>query len=111
MPVRREFAPAGALKREAPTFRCGEYVTNAFHPEVVRDPADMEAHIDLRVPGLPRQVIYYADSTELQFKLDAVQAAYPTLGGAAIWGIGGEDPANWDVLRQAKVGDCLMPER
>jgi len=82
---------------------------NAFHPEVIRDPVDMEAHIDLHVTGLPRQVVYYADSTELQFKLNAVHRDFPTLGGAAIWGIGGEDPANWDVLREANLVDCQMP--
>jgi spore germination protein YaaH len=87
-----------------------ERSVNNFHPDVQRDPADMEAHFDLKVPGLPRQVFYYADSTELQFKLNAVQAAYPTLGGVGIWGIGGEDPANWDVLSQAKIGACVLPQ-
>ena len=30
------------------------------------------------------------------------------LGGIAIWGIGGEDPANWDVLRAAHTPNCQI---
>jgi len=74
--------------------------------EISRNPEDMEAYMDFKVPGLPRQAIYIADATGLSFKLKQIAAKYPDLGGVAIWGVGGEDLAMWDVLRDY-VGDCV----
>ncbi|MCI0709506.1 MAG: glycosyl hydrolase family 18 protein [Chloroflexi bacterium] len=71
----------------------------SFELEFERDPADMEAFLTLSLRGLPRQTAYVADSVGLDYKLSHMLAEYPELGGVAIWGIGGEDPANWDVLR------------
>jgi spore germination protein len=72
----------------------------SFQPEIQRDPADMEMMVDLKVTGLPRQTIYLTDNVALLAKLERIQAAYPDIGGIAVWGIGGEDPANWDVLNE-----------
>ena len=71
----------------------------------MRDPADMEAMIDIKVPGLPRQTVYVADAEGLAFKLEHITSAFPELGGIAIWGLGGEDAALWDVLLQYE-GHC-----
>lgn len=71
----------------------------AFELEVIRDPDDMEAMVILDQRGLPKQTIYVADAVGLEYKLTYILDAYPTLGGVSIWGLGGEDPANWDVLR------------
>lgn len=71
----------------------------SFDLEVVRDPSDMEMMVLLDQRGLPKQTIYVADGVGLEYKLDYILDAYPTLGGVSIWGLGGEDPANWDVLR------------
>lgn len=79
----------------------------SFGLEVQRDPADREAWVAIDVQGLPRQTIYVADATALAYKLDRIRAAYPDLGGVAIWGLGGEDPANWDVLRALET-DCTL---
>ncbi len=75
------------------------YLTN-FNLEVFRNPDDMEAYIDFKVTGLPRQVVYFADPIGLRYKLDQVQAQFPTLGGISIWGIGGEHPELWGVIRE-----------
>lgn len=72
--------------------------------EIVRDPADMEAFIDFKLQGLPRQNIYIADPEGLAFKLDQVLATYPTLSGVSIWGVGGEHPGLWDTLREYGAG-------
>lgn len=72
---------------------------DSFQLEVMRDPNDMEATVLLDQRGLPKQTIYVADAVGLEYKLDYILDAYPTLGGVSIWGLGGEDPANWDVLR------------
>ncbi len=77
----------------------------SFDLEITRDPADQEASLILDVTGLPKQTIYVADAENLQFKLDTLRATYPDLGGVAIWGLGGEDPAQWDVLREI-TGEC-----
>lgn len=78
----------------------------SLKPEVLRDPADMEAYLDFKPVGLPRQVIYFADATFVRFKLQQVLAAHPDLGGVAIWGLGGEDPDNWSVLDELRPAQC-----
>ena len=80
----------------------------SFGVEVQRDPADMEAHIEFKAHGLPKRTIYFADSTGIEYKLRGVLDEFPQLGGVAIWGIGGEDPANWDVLRAARPANCAL---
>ncbi len=79
------------------------YLQN-FALEIQRDPADMEAFIDFRVQGLPRQVVYFAEPIGLGFKLDQIAASYPDIGGVSIWGIGGEHPELWDTLRMYTPG-------
>lgn len=81
------------------------YITS-LKPEVQRGEADLEAFIDFKPTGLPRQVIYFADAVSVTFKVEQALAAYPDLGGVAIWGLGGEDPANWDVLRSLRPAGC-----
>jgi spore germination protein YaaH len=68
----------------------------------------MEAFISFKARGLPSQTIYFADSIALEYKLQEIMAEFPALGGVAIWGIGGEDPANWDVLRAARQLNCRL---
>lgn len=79
----------------------------SFKLEIQRDPGG-DAFVEFKAPGLPRQTLYFADSTGLDYKLDRILAAYPKLGGIAIWGIGGEDPSNWDVLRTARPSNCVL---
>lgn len=88
------------------TWESVQHTIDSFDLTVERDPADMEAFVDFKVTGLPRQTIYYADSVGIAFKLDALLADFPTLGGVAIWGLGGEDPANWDILAQVRHSAC-----
>jgi spore germination protein len=78
----------------------------SFEIEIERDEDSMTPHILVDVPRLPDQTIYFSDATELEFKLAMVAENFPTLGGVAIWGIGGEDPANWDILREMQDRSC-----
>lgn len=78
---------------------------------ITRNATDMEAMLDFKVTGLPRQTIYIADPIGLDFKLAAVQEAFPALGGVSIWGIGGEHPGMWDTLRAYTIGCSQAPER
>lgn len=80
----------------------------SFKLTVERDPQDMEAYLKFKVTGLPAQTIYFADAAGIAYKLNLLLTAYPTLGGVAIWGIGGEDPGNWDVLRTYSTVKCSM---
>jgi hypothetical protein len=80
----------------------------SFKLPIERDPADMEARIDIKVTGLPAQTVYVADAEGIAYKLDLLRAAYPELGGLAIWGLSGEDPANWEVLRAYSAAECNM---
>lgn len=80
----------------------------SFKVEIQRDPADMEAFISFKARGLPKRTIYFADSVGIEYKLLQALSEFPQLGGVAIWGIGGEDPANWDVLRVARPAHCTL---
>jgi len=90
------------------TWDSAQRLINSFHPDVVRDPADMEAHIEVKARGLPKQAVYFADSVGIEYKLNQILHDFPSLGGVAIWGIGGEDPADWDVLRAAHQSNCNL---
>lgn len=79
----------------------------SFELPIMRDPVDMEARIDLDVQGLPKQTVYFADAEGLAYKLDLILSQYPEIGGVAIWGLGGEDPANWYILR-GLAGNCAL---
>ena len=72
---------------------------NSFGLQIQRDPSHMEAMLEIDVRGLPDQTVYVSDAIALSFKLGQILNEFPALGGVAIWGLGGEDPANWDVLR------------
>lgn len=72
------------------------YIEN-FNLEILRGD-NQEAYIDFKVTGLPRQIVYFSDAEELAYKLALVHEQFPTLGGVAIWGIGGEHPDLWRVL-------------
>jgi len=88
------------------TWEGAQRTIESYDLTVERDPVDMEAWFSLKVTGLPRQTYYFADAVGLEYKLSMILMQHPTLGGVAIWGLGGEDPANWDVLRTFSQGDC-----
>lgn len=88
------------------TWESAQRAADSFHLAFERDPADMEARLEIDVRGLPRQTIVVADAESVAYKLARLLAAYPDLGGVAIWGLGGEDPAIWDVLRALRPGEC-----
>ena len=88
------------------TWESSQRAIESFDLTIERDPADMEAFIDYKVTGLPRQIVYFADAAGLDYKLDMLLAEFPTLGGVAIWGLGGEDPANWDILTSYQRDVC-----
>jgi spore germination protein len=85
------------------TWESVQHTLDSFKLAFERDPQDMEARLVFKAPGLPQQTIYVADSVGLAYKLDHLLAAYPDLGGVSIWGLGGEDPTNWDVLRATRA--------
>jgi hypothetical protein len=81
-------------------------LVNAFIGEIQRLPGDQEAFVALEAPGLPPRIIHFADAEGLRYKLERVLEAFPRLGGLAIWGLGGEDPASWDVLADLRPASC-----
>lgn len=88
------------------TWESARRTIEAYDLTVERNPADMEAWFTLKVTGLPRQTYFFADAAGLEYKLTMILAYYPDLGGVSIWGLGGEDPANWTVLRSHRQGEC-----
>jgi spore germination protein YaaH len=90
------------------TWEAVQRLIQAYSVEVLRETADLEAHIEFKARGLPRQTIYFADSIGIDYKLRTILNEFPNLGGVAIWGISGEDPANWDILRAARQPNCSL---
>ncbi|MBI5961224.1 MAG: hypothetical protein HY866_20975 [Chloroflexi bacterium] len=88
------------------TWESVQRTIESFDLSIERNPADMEAYIEVHARGLPKQTVYVADAAGLQYKLTLLLSTHPELGGVAIWGLGGEDPANWDVLREFAQGQC-----
>lgn len=46
------------------------------------------------------RTVYFADALSVETKLREVFGELPEMAGIAIWRLGGEDPAVWDVLRE-----------
>ncbi|MEP7293220.1 MAG: glycosyl hydrolase family 18 protein [Chloroflexota bacterium] len=90
------------------TWEAAQRLIDIYDLEITRNPANMEAMITFKARGLPRQTITFADSAGLEYKLEMILADFPDLGGAAIWGVGGEDPDIWNVLREARQPNCTL---
>ena len=56
-----------------------------------------------------RRTVWFATSRSLEAKLDLVQQL--DLAGIAIWRLGSEDPANWQVIRGKLVEDPFESQR
>lgn len=80
----------------------------SFGIEIIRAPESQEAFIELKARGLPRQNIVMNDAISITHKMQTVLKANPTLGGVAVWGLGGEDPEIWEVLRQFDGAPCNL---
>lgn len=52
-----------------------------------------------------RNTVYYADAAGIKQRLAAIFERHPRLAGVAIWQLGGEDPANWQAIREAWGGN------
>ncbi len=89
------------------TWQAAQRLVETYELEIMRE-TDMEAHIEFKARGLPRQTIYFADSAGIEYKVNTVLADFPELGGVAIWGVGGEDPDIWGRLRAARQPNCQL---
>jgi len=84
-------------------WEAAERMVSSFDLEPERDADSGELLIDLDVRGLARQTITMSDATTLEARLQALPR---DLGGVAVWGLGGEDPLNWHVLREQRPASC-----
>ncbi len=89
------------------TWESVQRAVSAYGLTVQREPVSQEAWVTIAQRGLPKQTIYVADAVALDYKLARLLEQFPDLGGVAIWGLGGEDPANWDILKRYARGPCL----
>lgn len=90
------------------TWAAAQRLITSFSLDVTRDAS--EGRIDLDVRSLPDQTMYFIDAASVTERLDAAAERFPSLGGVAIWGLGGEDPAVWDVMRAYAEGCSLTPD-
>ena len=88
----------------ATTWEAAERMIEQFGLQATRDPEGQELVIELDVTGLPRQSLFVSDAQTTAARLDAL----PSTGGVAIWGIGGEDPGHWQVLRERRPAACAL---
>ncbi len=103
--------PRGNPPAQATTWSSVQPWIESFNVEVQRLPESGEAFIDYKPRGLPRQVVVFNDGESVRARLETVLAAHPDVGGLAIWGLGGEDPAVWDALAELRPADCALPAR
>lgn len=90
----------------ATTWEAAARLVEQFALEPTRDAASAELSLELDVTGLPRQVVYVSDAHTTAARLAALELH--DTGGIAIWGMGGEDPGNWQVLREQRPADCAL---
>lgn len=50
--------------------------------------------------GSNNRTVYFADALMVKSRLQAMLEKHPGLAGIAIWRLGGEDPQNWQVIRE-----------
>lgn len=100
---KRDRPPAAATTWEA-TVRQVEQ----FQLPLERDAGSGELIVRLNVTGLPRQVTYVSDAATTRERLAELAAADSLGAGVAIWGVGGEDPAAWQALRDARPAPCRL---
>lgn len=89
------------------TYEAVMRAVETFNIETSRDPDSGEIVVELKQRGLPSRTVYMEDAESLRSRLTPVIDLYQSLGGAAIWGVGGEDPAVWDVLRELRPAPCI----
>lgn len=94
----------GRPPARATTWEAAARLVEQFKLEPVRDAASGELNLELDVSGLPTQEIYVSDAATTAGRLQALGGS--ATGGIAIWGIGGEDPAIWQVLRSQRPAAC-----
>lgn len=92
----------------ATTWEAAVRQVEQFRLDAPRDPGSGELIVRLDVTGLPRQVSYVSDASTTAARLAALSAAGQLAAGVAIWGVGGEDPAAWQALRDARPAPCHL---
>lgn len=92
----------------ATTWEAMDRLVRQFGLTPERDPDSLELRVDLAVTGLPRQTVYVSDGATTAGRLAALREAGALGAGVAIWGLGGEDEANWDALRDARPAPCRL---
>ncbi|MCC6309412.1 MAG: hypothetical protein IT345_00720 [Trueperaceae bacterium] len=92
----------------ATTWEATRRLIDQFKLDAAREPDSGELTADLNVTGLPRQTVYVSDALTLAGRLADLAGRGLATAGVAIWGIGGEDPATWQVLRDARPAECRL---
>jgi spore germination protein YaaH len=97
----RNRPPASAIPYEA-VMRAVE----TFDLPTTRDPDSGELVTEIVQRGLPRRTVYVNDGESIYARLSLVLELHQHLGGAAVWGLGGEDPNTWEAVRALRPADC-----
>ncbi len=95
----------GRPPARATTWEATDRMVQQFGLEAERDASSQEWVVELNVSGLPRQQVFVSDGATTAARLAAL-AEGP--GGVAIWGLGGEDPAHWQALREHRPAPCHL---
>lgn len=92
----------------ATTWQAVRMQAEQFGIEPEREPDSGEISVRLDVTGLPRQVSFVSDAVTTAGRLASLAQHGHLSSGVAIWGIGGEDPESWNVLRAERPGPCNL---
>ncbi len=67
-----------------------------YNAEILRDASSGEAWFTY---DDGRRAVYFNDAETLRGRLALLRDRHPDIAGVSIWRLGGEDPANWDMIR------------
>ncbi len=92
----------------ATTWEAAMRQVEQFRLQQERHAGSHELIVRLDVTGLPRQVTYVSDAITTARRLAHLAERPSRSAGVAIWGVGGEDPAAWQALRDARPAPCHL---
>lgn len=78
------------------TWHRAEALLARYGATITRTPSG-EARFRYRTDGV-RHTVFFQDSVAIADKLQVVLSGHPTIAGIAIWSMGGEDPAFWNLI-------------
>lgn len=87
----------GVSKKKDVSWTSAQALIVQYDAKIQRD-ENTEAFFTYELGG--QHNVYFNDAAATEAKIKSIFGEHPDLKGVAIWVLGGEDPNNWNILRQ-----------